>query len=239
MVTEVAPKVLSWASDIDEGTVRQARGVRPDAVRRRACRAHARRARRHRRDGRLGHPDRRRDHARRPSGVDIGCGMIATETDLTAADLPDDLAPLHAARREADPGRRRQGPRRPARCPDRRGARRPRPAARGADSASRRRPCRCSSARSGRGNHFVEVCLDERDRVWTVLHSGSRGIGNQLAQHHIESQGPDEEACSSGLEDPDLAYLVEGTPEFDAYIDDMLWAQRYAMASRAGDERAR
>lgn len=85
----------------------------------------------------------------------------------------------------------------------------------------------------GSGNHFVEVCLDERDVVWTVLHSGSRGIGNQLAQKAIsQAKGLMKERFIR-LEDPDLAYLVQGEPSFETYIGDMLWAQRYAMGSRA------
>jgi tRNA-splicing ligase RtcB len=85
----------------------------------------------------------------------------------------------------------------------------------------------------GSGNHFVEVCLDERDRVWTVLHSGSRGIGNQLAQRAInEAKGLMKQRFIR-LEDPDLAYLVQGEPSFETYIADMLWAQAYAMGSRA------
>ncbi len=85
----------------------------------------------------------------------------------------------------------------------------------------------------GSGNHFVEVCLDERDRVWTVLHSGSRGVGNKLAQRAIEKAKGLMRDWFIELEDPDLAYLVEGTPDFDAYIADMLWAQDYALANRA------
>ena len=76
------------------------------------------------------------------------------------------------------------------------------------------------------------MCLDERDRVWVVLHSGSRGIGNQLANQHIEAAKGLMKKLFINLEDPDLAYLVEGTPEFDAYIADMLWAQEYARANR-------
>jgi tRNA-splicing ligase RtcB len=85
----------------------------------------------------------------------------------------------------------------------------------------------------GSGNHFVEICLDERDRVWTVLHSGSRGIGNQLASGHIKAAKELARRWHIPLEDPDLAYFIQGTPEFEDYIGDMLWAQRYAMASRA------
>ena len=84
----------------------------------------------------------------------------------------------------------------------------------------------------GSGNHFVEVCLDERDRVWVVLHSGSRGIGNQLAKVHIEGAKGLMSRYFIDLDDPDLAYLVEGTAEFDSYIAAMLWSQDYALANR-------
>ncbi len=84
----------------------------------------------------------------------------------------------------------------------------------------------------GSGNHFFELCVDERGRVWVVLHSGSRGIGNQLAQMHIAKARRLAKDLQLRLEDPDLAYFVEGTPEFEAYIADMLWAQDYARANR-------
>jgi tRNA-splicing ligase RtcB len=84
----------------------------------------------------------------------------------------------------------------------------------------------------GSGNHFFELCVDERGRVWVVLHSGSRGIGNQLAQMHIATARRLAKDLELRLEDLDLAYFVEGTPEFDAYITDMLWAQDYARANR-------
>lgn len=84
----------------------------------------------------------------------------------------------------------------------------------------------------GSGDHFAEVCLDERDRVWTVLHSGSRGIGNQLAVRAIDEAKGLMKQRFIHLEDPDLAYLVQGEPSFETYIADMLWAQSYAMGSR-------
>ncbi|HET9443466.1 MAG TPA: RtcB family protein, partial [Acidimicrobiales bacterium] len=84
----------------------------------------------------------------------------------------------------------------------------------------------------GSGNHFLEVSLDERRRVWVVLHSGSRGIGNQLAQAHIAKARGLARHLHLRLEDPDLAWFVEGTPEFAAYIADMHWAQDYARANR-------
>jgi tRNA-splicing ligase RtcB len=84
----------------------------------------------------------------------------------------------------------------------------------------------------GSGNHFLELCLDERNRVWVVLHSGSRGIGNELASHHIKTARLVGKEEAQVLEDHNLAWLTEGRPEFDAYVADMLWAQRYAWANR-------
>ena len=84
----------------------------------------------------------------------------------------------------------------------------------------------------GSGNHFVEVCLDEADRVWLVLHSGSRGIGNQLAQRAVTEAKGLMQKWFIELPDPNLAYLVQDTPEFTQYVADMHWAQRYAYGSR-------
>ncbi len=84
----------------------------------------------------------------------------------------------------------------------------------------------------GGGNHFIEVCLDTENRVWVVLHSGSRGIGNKLAQGHIEKAKGIMKAMFIDLPDPDLAYFAQGTPEFKAYIKDLLWAQSYALENR-------
>ena len=84
----------------------------------------------------------------------------------------------------------------------------------------------------GSGNHFVAIARDERDRVWTVVHSGSRGIGNELASDHINRARKLAQRNGLHLEDRDLAYFTEGTDEFDRYIADMLWAQDYARANR-------
>lgn len=84
----------------------------------------------------------------------------------------------------------------------------------------------------GSGNHFIEVSLDEDDSVWLFLHSGSRGVGNRLAQKHIAVA---QRQCAQRfipLPDRDLAYLVEGEPQFDAYLEALLWAQRYAYLNR-------
>jgi tRNA-splicing ligase RtcB len=84
----------------------------------------------------------------------------------------------------------------------------------------------------GGGNHFIEVCLDTHDQVWLMLHSGSRGIGNQLAQCHIHTARGIAKLAETHLPDPDLAYFVAGTPEFAAYWHDLQWAQNYARFNR-------
>ena len=84
----------------------------------------------------------------------------------------------------------------------------------------------------GGGNHFIEVSLDELDRVWLFLHSGSRGVGNKLAVKHIKVAQKWCEQAWIQLPDPDLAYLAEGTPEFWAYLRDLRWAQRFALLNR-------
>ncbi len=162
-------------------------------------------------------------------GVDIGCGMVAVETDVVASDLPDNLdvlMPLIARRIPAGVGKGHDYAVAAATYESL------------GEHATEFTPKQDATAATqfgtlGSGNHFVEVCVDERDRVWTVLHSGSRGIGNQLAQRHIEKAKREMARLFVVLEDPDLAYFVQGTPEFAAYVSDMLWAQRYAMASRA------
>jgi len=159
-------------------------------------------------------------------GVDIGCGMVATETDLKAGDLPDSLNPYMGTVREIIPagvGKGHEyGP--------------PASVLRWLRNNPRELTQKQAAAASkqlgslGSGNHFFEVCLDERDRVWLVLHSGSRGVGNQLAQGHIKIAR--ELGKQEGLEDPELMHFTQGTPEFESYIGDMLWAQEYARENR-------
>jgi tRNA-splicing ligase RtcB len=84
----------------------------------------------------------------------------------------------------------------------------------------------------GGGNHFIELCLDTEDRVWLMLHSGSRHIGNMLAQCHISTAKELAKLAETRLPDPDLAYFVAGTPEFAAYWRDLQWAQHYARYNR-------
>jgi RNA-splicing ligase RtcB len=166
-------------------------------------------------------------------GVDIGCGMVAAETNVGSHELPDDLTGLHGLLRDRIPaglgrGHERSGGSVP---PTLRALGLP-PGS--APTLTERQIATIATqfGSLGSGNHFVEVCLDERNRVWIVLHSGSRGIGNQLATVHIKTARLVAQEEGQILEDRDLAWLAEGRPEFDAYVADMLWAQRYAWANR-------
>lgn len=84
----------------------------------------------------------------------------------------------------------------------------------------------------GGGNHFIEICEDTEGGAWVMLHSGSRNIGNQLARYHIEKAKGLMKQYFISLPDPDLAYFTQKTPEFDEYVHDLLWAQKYAKANR-------
>ncbi len=104
----------------------------------------------------------------------------------------------------------------------------------GADSAEQASPnWRLQLGSLGSGNHFIEVSLDEEDRVWLFLHSGSRGVGNRLARTHIKVAQDLARKWWIPLADPDLAYLVEDTNEFWAYLRDLRWAQHFALLNRA------
>jgi tRNA-splicing ligase RtcB len=176
-------------------------------------------------------------------GVDIGCGMMAAETSLTSSDLPDDLHGLRSAIEQAVPhGRTDNGGRH-----DRGAWRRPPPTTRAAWEAlapaygelvDRHRKLGSGNdiehlGTLGTGNHFIEVCLDERDHVWLMLHSGSRGVGNRIGTYFIELARKDMQRAIRNLPDRDLAYLREGSPHFDDYVAAVEWAQRYAATNRA------
>ena len=162
-------------------------------------------------------------------GVDIGCGMIAAELDVTEAQLPDTLEPLLSRVEAAIPAGVGRG-----HDTAERNAERWLAAHKPATGLSADRAAKAAKqfGTLGSGNHFFELCVDERTRVWVVLHSGSRGIGNQLAQAHIAKARKLAAEAMLQLEDKDLAWFVQGTPEFEAYITDMLWAQDYARANR-------
>lgn len=162
-------------------------------------------------------------------GVDLGCGMAAVQTNLTASDLPDTLDPLLDKIATAIPAGVGTGHDRYRRSVDKwLDANRPRTQL----DAKQAKTASGQLGTLGSGNHFVEVSIDEADGVWLVLHSGSRGIGNILAQGHIRTAKMVARREELGLEDPDLAYLMEGTPEFEHYIADLLWAQSYAAENR-------
>ncbi|MPQ96597.1 RtcB family protein [Modestobacter sp. I12A-02628] len=165
-------------------------------------------------------------------GVDIGCGMMAVRTQFVAGDLAGrDLSVLHGQISRSIPlsaGGRNTKVR--ATAEPRVAELRERPGARQADEATPHWPLQLGSL--GSGNHFIEVSLDEADRVWLFLHSGSRGVGNKLAQKHIRVAREQCERRFVQLPDRDLAYLVEGEPEFDAYIEALTWAQRFAYLNR-------
>lgn len=163
-------------------------------------------------------------------GVDIGCGMVAVRTDLRVGQLPDDLTRVLDAIEAVVPAGVGQGHREPTSAARAWLAAHP-PAS--ALSGQQERKTLEQFGTLGSGNHFFEVCADEAERVWLVLHSGSRGIGNELAMGHIRRAKKLAAHDATPLEDPDLAYFVHGTPPFERYIADMRWAQDYAMANRA------
>jgi len=178
-------------------------------------------------------------------GVDIGCGMMAAKTTLSAGDLPDNLGPLRSAIEKAIPH---------GLSPRTRGFK-------GRDEGSWQNPPSAVDAAwmalkdefdvicaktpklrhtnnykhlgtLGTGNHFIEVCLDEDNAVWLMLHSGSRGVGNAIGTHFIELAQQDMRTHIANLPDRDLAYLKEGTQHYDDYVEAVGWAQRFARMNR-------
>jgi tRNA-splicing ligase RtcB len=175
-------------------------------------------------------------------GVDIGCGMMAVRTSLRASELPDDLRGVRTAIEAAVPhGRTDNGGR------NDRGAWKNPPAANvdawnglrpGYDRIIAKHPKLDRGSHLahlgtlGTGNHFIEVCLDEEDHVWIVLHSGSRGVGNRIGSYFIELAKEDMRRWFVNLPDQDLAYLPEGTEHFDEYVEAVHWAQEFARINR-------
>lgn len=164
-------------------------------------------------------------------GVDIGCGMIAVRTPFTRSDVASrDLSALRESIERAVPlsaGKYNRDLTDTARQ-------------RVADLEARAENDYDSFAGNwrlqlgtlGSGNHFIELTVDEQDRVWAFLHSGSRGVGNRIAQRHITVAQKLCERWWIDLPDRDLAYLVEGTDEFWAYLRDLRWAQHFALLNR-------
>ena len=175
-------------------------------------------------------------------GVDIGCGMMAVQTDLVATSLPESLAQVRSAIERAVPHGRSVGRRR--RDTGSWGQPPPPIAEAWAELApvfariADKHPLVAKSnhvthlGTLGTGNHFIEVCLDESDRVWFMLHSGSRGVGNLIGRYFIELARQDMRAQHIDLPDRNLAYLPEGTEHFDDYVEAVEWAQTYARRNR-------
>jgi len=182
-------------------------------------------------------------------GVDIGCGMMAVRTTLTSHQLPDDLSGLRSAIEAAVPhGRTHKGGRNDRGAwhePPERAVAAWTAAAPGEPSLAEglaaiidKHP-KVAKGRSlvhlgtlGTGNHFIEVCLDEADHVWAMLHSGSRGIGNLIGRYFISRAKDEMTRQSIKLPDKDLAYLDEGSDLFDDYVAAVSWAQAFARTNR-------
>jgi tRNA-splicing ligase RtcB len=164
-------------------------------------------------------------------GVDIGCGMIATQLSMRADQLPTNLEAFLPHVAAAVPAGVGKGHEQQSRAAQKIWAEQLAPVASFKDQKLIETAYRQLGS-LGSGNHFFEICLDRNDVVWMVLHSGSRGIGNKLAQVHIRGAKKLARDLHRRLEDPDLAYFMDSDPEFNAYIGDMLWAQEYARHSR-------
>ncbi|WP_374335222.1 RtcB family protein [Leeia sp.] len=173
-------------------------------------------------------------------GVDIGCGMMAVRTSLTASDLPEQLGPLRSAIEQAVPHGRTPGARdkgswnTPPETVDAMWA----SLLPGFSRITEKYP-RLKNTNNhkhlgtlGTGNHFIEVCLDEADRVWFMLHSGSRGVGNAIGNLFIELAQADMRQHMVNLPHRDLAYFTEGSQHFEDYVEAVGWAQDYARRNR-------
>ncbi len=176
-------------------------------------------------------------------GVDIGCGMMAVKTSLNAALLPENLSGLRSAIEKAVPhgrsAQRRKGrdkgawkdiPEDVATCWTQLSTQ--------FGQLTEKHPVLKNTnnvqhlGTLGTGNHFIEVCLDEHDSVWFMLHSGSRGVGNRIGTHFIELAKKDMQKWHIQIPDKDLAYLPEGTDHFDEYVEAVEWAQMFARLNR-------
>lgn len=175
-------------------------------------------------------------------GVDIGCGMMAARTSLLAHDLPDNLEAIRSAIEQAVPHGRDVG--RGKRDKGSWGAPPPAIVDAWATMVTRFEAICAKFPRLkntnnlvhlgtlGTGNHFIELCLDQEARVWVMLHSGSRGVGNAIGTFFIELAKADMRKWHINLPDEDLAYFPEGTDHFDDYVEAVGWAQDYAALNR-------
>jgi tRNA-splicing ligase RtcB len=226
MVEEIAPNVLSWASELDELTRAQAEktarlpilaghlALMPDA---------------HLGKGATIGSVIPTESAVIPSavGVDIGCGMAARRLDLTQDDLPDTLDAWVSTMDATVPAGLGRWHGEPSEAAIEWFAANPPP-----PTLDDERKAAAQLGTLGSGNHFIELATDEESRIWILLHSGSRGGGNKLATMHTKTARKLHDGLGTRLEDPELAWLQEGTPEFDAYIRDLRWSQAFARENR-------
>ncbi len=177
-------------------------------------------------------------------GVDIGCGMMAVQTSLKATDLPENLKEIRSNIEKAVPhGRTNNGGRGDrgawANIPDLQ-AEVWNDLGKGLDSITEKNPKVMRKHSNnvnhlgtlGTGNHFIEVCLDEMDQVWFMLHSGSRGIGNRIGTYFIELAKEDMRRWHINVPDINLAYFPDGSEHFDEYVEAVEWAQTFAKTNR-------
>ena len=163
-------------------------------------------------------------------GVDIGCGMAAIQTPFTASQLEGKLKQIRLDIEATIPvgfNENKDVEKSVLNWQDWRDFKELHPGVQRLEGKAMHQ-----MGSLGGGNHFIEVCLDAENRVWLMLHSGSRNIGNMLAQNHISTARELAKLASTRLPDPDLAYFVAGTPEFEAYWRDLQWAQNYARCNR-------
>lgn len=176
-------------------------------------------------------------------GVDLGCGMMAVKTTLNASQLPDSLAALRSEiekkvphgsspkmRRMRDKGSWVNAPEDVLQAWN--------PLSDGFAKLCEKHPFLKNTNNMnqlgtlGSGNHFIEVCIDENNAVWVMLHSGSRGVGNRIGTHFIEQAKKDMERWFIQLPDKDLAYIPEGSDKFRDYVEAVGWAQDFARTNR-------
>ncbi len=166
-------------------------------------------------------------------GVDIGCGMIAVQTQFKLTDLPEDLQTVREQIERSIPVSAGKYNRKIQPSAAERIDQLETMALKiDFDPDAFDKNWRVQLGTLGGGNHFIEICLDEDDNVWSFLHSGSRGIGNKIATHHIGIAKSLRHQAGDKLPHPDLAWLEEGTPQFDQYIAQLRWAQHFALLNR-------
>ena len=226
MPERIAPNVLSWASRLDDVTREQAAttarlpilaghlALMPDA---------------HLGKGATIGSVIPTESAVIPSavGVDIGCGMAARRLDLAQEGLPDTLEPWITEMESTVPAGLGRWHGEPSDHALAWFADNPPPPT--LDTPER---AAAQLGTLGSGNHFIELATDEDGGIWILLHSGSRGGGNKLATLHTKTARKLHDGLGTRLEDPELAWLQEGTPEFDAYLRDLRWSQAFAGENR-------